>query len=85
MNLPAPALFIGHGSPENALRDNEFTRSLQTLGKQLPKPTAALIISAHWLTQDLAITTSPTPGQVFDFSGFLPAGGGAGGRTVRDS
>ena len=73
MNLPAPALFIGHGSPENALRDNEFTRSLQTLGKQLPKPKAALIISAHWLTQDLAITTSPQPGQVFDFSGFPQA------------
>jgi 4,5-DOPA dioxygenase extradiol len=73
MNTPAPALFIGHGSPENATRDNAFTQSLQSLGKRLPRPQAALVISAHWLTRGLGITTAPHPQQVFDFSGFPDA------------
>ncbi|RZU46822.1 4,5-DOPA dioxygenase extradiol [Fluviicoccus keumensis] len=73
MNTPAPALFIGHGSPENAIRDNAFTQSLQQLGKRLPRPKAALVISAHWLARGLAMTTAPQPRQVFDFSGFPDA------------
>ena len=46
-----PVLFIGHGSPMNAIEQNEFTRTWQSLGKELPKPKAILCISAHWLTR----------------------------------
>jgi 4,5-DOPA dioxygenase extradiol len=45
-----PVIFIGHGSPMNAIADNAFTKSLNKLGKDLPRPKAIVIISAHWLT-----------------------------------
>jgi len=73
MNTPAPALFIGHGSPENAVLDNAFTRHLSALGGRLRRPRAALVISAHWLTPGSRITTHPSPTQIFDFSGFPDA------------
>ncbi|MDO8330166.1 MAG: 4,5-DOPA dioxygenase extradiol [Fluviicoccus sp.] len=73
MSAPTPALFIGHGSPENAIRDNPFTQSLQALGKRITRPKAALVISAHWLTRGITFTASPHPEQVFDFSGFPQA------------
>jgi len=65
-----PALFIGHGSPENVVLDNRFTRHLQYCGQQLVKPKAILMISAHWLTHGTFITTASHPKQVFDFYGF---------------
>ena len=43
-----PILFIGHGSPMNAIEDNEFSKKWNELGKTLPKPNAILCISAHW-------------------------------------
>ncbi len=67
-----PVLFIGHGSPENVLLDNPFTRSLKNLGQTLPKPEVVLCISAHWLTKGTYINASPTPQQIFDFYGFTP-------------
>jgi len=45
-----PALFIGHGSPLNAIEDNEFSRAWAKAGRSLPKPKAILCISAHWET-----------------------------------
>ena len=45
-----PVLFVGHGSPMNALYDNAFTRSLRQLGKRLAPPKAIVVVSAHWLT-----------------------------------
>ena len=45
-----PVLFIGHGSPMNALQDNPFTRHLNRLGQTLARPVAILVVSAHWLT-----------------------------------
>ena len=46
-----PALFVGHGSPLNAIEDNEFHRAWARLGSQLPWPAAVLCISAHWETR----------------------------------
>ena len=46
-----PALFLGHGSPMNAIQDNAYSRSWQTLGAHLPRPQAILVVSAHWMTQ----------------------------------
>ena len=67
---PFPALFIGHGSPMNIISDNLFTRDMVDLGTQLPVPKAILVVSAHWLTRGTFITSSPTPEQIYDFSGF---------------
>ena len=45
-----PVLFIGHGSPMNIILDNDYTQSLVRLGKELPRPEAIMVISAHWMT-----------------------------------
>lgn len=70
MTTRTPALFIGHGSPENAVLDNAFTQHLQSIGQRLAKPRAILAISAHWLTQGSLITSAENPEQIFDFYGF---------------
>jgi 4,5-DOPA dioxygenase extradiol len=68
-----PTIFIGHGSPMNAIEDNAFRRSWQNLGQRLPTPKAILCISAHWETRGIAISTSPKPGTIHDFYGFPKA------------
>lgn len=65
-----PALFAGHGSPMNAVEDNEFSRAWITLGQSLPTPRAILSISAHWQTQGIAITGERQPKTIYDFFGF---------------
>jgi 4,5-DOPA dioxygenase extradiol len=64
------AIFIGHGSPFNAILRTPYSEFLQSLGKSLPTPKAILSISAHWLTRGTYITSSPFPEQIYDFSGF---------------
>jgi len=65
-----PVVFIGHGSPENALDNNAFTRNWKSLGASLPKPKAILSISAHWLTEGTAVTGMAQPRTIHDFYGF---------------
>jgi 4,5-DOPA dioxygenase extradiol len=65
-----PLLFLGHGSPANALQDNAFTRSLAALGAVLPKPKAVLCVSAHWLTRGTRVLCLPRPRTIHDFYGF---------------
>jgi 4,5-DOPA dioxygenase extradiol len=65
-----PALFVGHGSPMNALEDNAFTRGWQTAAAQMPKPRAIVCISAHWETQGTRIGAAEQPQTVHDFGGF---------------
>jgi len=69
-----PSLFVGHGSPMNALADNAFTRSLRKLGtefkKEGKKPSAILVVSAHWLTRGSFVNISPKPETIHDFGGF---------------
>ena len=66
-----PVLFIGHGSPLNALRDNPFTQTLRAWGGRLGKPAAILMVSAHWLTPGAtAVYTGPSPRTIHDFGGF---------------
>ena len=66
-----PTIFIGHGSPMNALADNNFTHSLNTLGKSIEKPKAILVVSAHWLTMNKTyVSVNPAPKTIYDFGGF---------------
>lgn len=65
-----PALFLGHGSPENALADNSFTRHLAALGGAMPRPAAVLVVSAHWLTRGTRVLCVREPRTVHDFYGF---------------
>ncbi|MBC7471701.1 MAG: 4,5-DOPA dioxygenase extradiol [candidate division SR1 bacterium] len=67
-----PALFIGHGSPMNALEDNKFTQTWKALALSLPKPGSILVISAHWETHGTFISTNSNPQTIHDFGGFPP-------------
>lgn len=68
-----PVLFVGHGNPMNAIELNEFSLGWQTMGKNLPKPTAILCISAHWETNGTLVTAMPNPKTIHDFGGFPKA------------
>src|SRR5580765_701551 len=65
-----PVLFVGHGSPMNAIEDNEFSRTWSEIGKQLPKPKAILCVSAHWQTKGTRVTALEKPETIHDFGGF---------------
>lgn len=66
-----PALFVGHGSPMNAIEQNEFTRGFQAVAKAIPeKPQAILCISAHWYTEGTKVLTVEQPETIHDFGGF---------------
>jgi 4,5-DOPA dioxygenase extradiol len=65
-----PVLFIGHGSPMNAIENNEFSLQWKELARKLPKPDAILCISAHWLTNGTFLNYSWHPRTIHDFGGF---------------
>lgn len=71
-----PLVFIGHGDPMNALRDNVFTKSLNGLGKDIKAmntPKAVLCVSAHWLTKGTFVNNAEKPPTIHDFGGFPQA------------
>lgn len=69
-----PTLFISHGSPMLAIEDSPARRFLQDLGRQLPRPQAILVASAHWETMGgPAVTLAAQPDTIHDFGGFPPA------------
>jgi 4,5-DOPA dioxygenase extradiol len=68
-----PALFVGHGSPTNAIDDSEFSRAWAEMGEALPRPSAILCISAHWETVGTRVTAMESPRTIHDFSGFPQA------------
>ncbi len=72
-NQSMPVLFVGHGSPMNAIEDNVFTRGWKAMAAKIPKPKAILCISAHWETKGSFVTMMEKPETIHDFGGFPQA------------
>ncbi|SHL83925.1 4,5-DOPA dioxygenase extradiol [Flavobacterium xanthum] len=68
-----PVLFLGHGSPMNAIEENQFVTGFRNLAKTLPQPNAILCISAHWFTNGTKVTAMEMPRTIHDFGGFPKA------------
>lgn len=68
--MKIPALFVGHGSPMNAISQNVFSEGFANIVKNFAKPKAILCISAHWYSSALQIQTNPNPPMIYDFHGF---------------
>ncbi len=68
-----PILFLGHGSPMNAIEEHQFVEGFRKVGKTIPKPNAILCISAHWLTKGTKVTAMDLPPTIHDFGGFPKA------------
>jgi 4,5-DOPA dioxygenase extradiol len=66
-----PAIFIGHGSPMNAISDNRFSSAWRELGRSLPRPRAILAISAHWYIPNIAVSAAEKPGMIYNL-GWYP-------------
>jgi 4,5-DOPA dioxygenase extradiol len=67
---PLPAFFFGHGNPMHALLDNAYSRGWAAIGKEIPRPTAVLSVSAHWYIPRTAVTVTLAPRTIHDFGGF---------------
>ena len=71
--MTMPVLFLGHGTPLNAIEDNEYTRYWERLGKEIEErhnPRAILVISAHWESEAHSVTGEEKPRQIYDMYGF---------------
>lgn len=65
-----PALFLGHGSPMNAIEENEFVQGFRKIRAEIPKPNVVLVVSAHWETNGTFVTAMEKPKTIHDFGGF---------------
>lgn len=65
-----PVLFLGHGSPMNAIEENEFVKGFRNVGQSLSKPNAVIVVSAHWETGGTFVTAMEKPETIHDFGGF---------------
>lgn len=68
-----PVLFLGHGSPMNAIEENEFVKGFRNVAKEIPNPNAILCVSAHWETRGTFVTAMEKPMTIHDFGGFPQA------------
>ncbi len=68
-----PVLFLGHGSPMNAIEENQFVQGFRKVAQEIPKPNAILCISAHWFTNGTMVTAMKMPRTIHDFGGFPQA------------
>lgn len=68
--MSMPILFVGHGSPMNAIEENAFTKTLEALAPRLPRPKAVCVVSAHWVTPRSEVLAVERPKTIHDFYGF---------------
>lgn len=68
-----PALFIGHGSPMNAIEESKYSLAWKELANSIEEPDVILCISAHWMTQGTQVTAMENPKTIHDFGGFPKA------------
>jgi len=68
-----PVLFLGHGSPMNAIEENEFVAGFRKISTEIQTPKAILCISAHWETRGTFVTAMEHPRTIHDFGGFPKA------------
>ena len=68
--MKMPVIFVGHGSPMNAIEDNEFTKTWEELGRSLVKPAGIVVISAHWYTKGSYTSNELEPKMIYDMYGF---------------
>ncbi|WP_455716385.1 4,5-DOPA-extradiol-dioxygenase [Anaerosporobacter sp.] len=68
--MKMPVLFVGHGSPMNAIEDNQYVKEWEKLKNRIPKPKAVLAVSAHWFTEGTRIMTTETSRTIYDMYGF---------------
>lgn len=73
IDMKMPVLFVGHGSPMNAIEDNQITQHWRELGAKLPKPRAIVVVSAHWYAKQTYVNNQEQPRQVYDMYGFPEA------------
>lgn len=66
-----PVLFVGHGSPMNAIEDNDYTREWKNIAEKISKPEVILSVSAHWYTRGSRINNEENPKTIHDMYGFL--------------
>ncbi len=69
-NMSMPALFLGHGSPMNAIEENIFVEGFRAVAKILPTPKFILVVSAHWETRGTMLTSMEAPRTIHDFGDF---------------
>ncbi len=67
---PMPVLFVGHGSPMNAIEENSFVQEWKALKDKLPRPEAILSVSAHWFKDGTRVSDSNAPETIYDMYGF---------------
>jgi 4,5-DOPA dioxygenase extradiol len=72
MTQKAPTLFVGHGSPMNAIEDTPSSHGWREIAAAFPKPRAIVCVSAHWITDGVRVTANARPRTIHDFGGFPP-------------
>jgi len=72
MSAKFPTVFIGHGSPMQAIEPSRYTAAWEQLGRTLPRPRAIVAVSAHWYTEGTKVTAQAHPKTIHDFYGFPP-------------
>ena len=65
-----PSLFVSHGAPDIAITEHSAVDAFRELGKRLEKPAAIVVVSAHWISDPVGVTSSEAPDTIHDFGGF---------------
>jgi 4,5-DOPA dioxygenase extradiol len=64
------SLFVSHGAPTFAIEPGFAAQQLSNLGNSIVPPTAIVIISPHWMTSTIKVSSVSQPPTIHDFGGF---------------